>query len=503
MRRCQEVLACVGVHSASLTATVSRIAEILPVEQAHISPRILVPDTSVSTDLDIHPSLRSACDTALHNSPKAYAQAPHSRISALQQCNPNPSIQNEGPARIPTLLTQDSPLGARYSSIQTPSFPPPPQVHKPFKPKRLRRPPPSLPSVPAIRVVSFNTAKSQNTPASILHFLNEGYDIILLQELNSPPLLPQRYAFGNDRANVFSNVCGHKHGVSVIAGPRIARYTSCVPARDSDGLIRGAKISLMEATPLHVFSVYSPPVRTGAPAPYCDTIQRVLASYFNDHPNHILRGDFNCVLDPELDQHSLVNLHEWHWLTGEVGYLPSRLVDTFRSEHPSLRQYTRYASDRWDSEARPDYIFASPRLVSHFPLLDVSVLTDYTISDHHPVVAVFQCPSQILLSQPPLPPSIFWNLSSDEKQRFSNSVRLIFDWCPDLQDAPAGAPSEEIIAATDSLLMQVGSAYHKITRPKPQRNDQEGYGKLRKLLRSPPPPSFRHFRSTLRKFSQW
>ena len=190
MRRCQEVLARVGVHGASLTATVSRIAEILPVEQARITPRILVPDTSVSTDLAIHPSLRTACDTALHHSPKAYAQALHSRISALEQCDPDPSIKNEDPAHIPTLLTPDSPLGARYSSIRTPSFLPPPQVHKPFKPKRLRRPPPSLPSVPAIHVVSFNTAKTQNTPASILHFLNEGYDIILLQELNSPPLLP-------------------------------------------------------------------------------------------------------------------------------------------------------------------------------------------------------------------------------------------------------------------------------------------------------------------------
>ena len=46
MRRCQEVLARVGVHGASLTATVARIAEILPVERAHINPRILVPDTS-------------------------------------------------------------------------------------------------------------------------------------------------------------------------------------------------------------------------------------------------------------------------------------------------------------------------------------------------------------------------------------------------------------------------------------------------------------------------
>ena len=194
--------------------------------------------------------------------------------------------------------------------------------------------------------MSFNTAKSQNTPASILHLLNEGYDVILLQEINSPPLLPRRYAFENDRAKVFSTVCGHKHGVSVITGPRIARYTSCFSTRDSDGLICGAKIPLLEATPLHVFSVYSPLVPTGAPAPYRDTRERVLASYCNKYPNHILGGDFNCVLDPELDQHILVDLHEWHWLTGEVEYLLSRLVDT--SEHPVLRQYTRYASNRWD-----------------------------------------------------------------------------------------------------------------------------------------------------------
>ena len=110
MRRCQEVLARLGVHGDSLTATVSRIAEILPVEQAHINQRTLVPDTSVSTDLAIHPSLRTACDTALQHSPKAYAQAPHSRISALEQCDPDPSVQNEDPSHIPALLTPDSPL---------------------------------------------------------------------------------------------------------------------------------------------------------------------------------------------------------------------------------------------------------------------------------------------------------------------------------------------------------------------------------------------------------
>ena len=126
MRHCQEVLARLGVHGVSLTATVSRIAEILPVEQAHINPRVLVPDTSVSTDLTIHPSIDTACDTALHHSPKAYTQALPSRISTLEQCDPNPSIQNEDPAHVPALLTPDSPLDARYSFIWTPSFPPPP-----------------------------------------------------------------------------------------------------------------------------------------------------------------------------------------------------------------------------------------------------------------------------------------------------------------------------------------------------------------------------------------
>ena len=126
--------------------------------------------------------------------------------------------------------------------------------------------------------------------------------------------------------------------------------------------------------------------------------------------------------------------------------------------------------------------------MSHFPLLDASVLTDYTISDHHPVAAVFQCPSPLLLSQPPIPPCIFRKLSNDEKQQFTKSIQRISDWCQDLQDVPASAPLDEIITATDSLLMQVGSALQKITRPKPQRKDQEGYVKLRKLLRSPPPP---------------
>ena len=250
-------------------------------------------------------------------------------------------------------------------------------------------------------------------------------------------------------------------------------------------------------------SQFTPPRCARVPlAPHRDTIQRVLASYFNDHPNHILGGGFNCVLDPELDQHSLVDLHEWYWLAGEVEYLPSRSVDTLRSEHPSLRQYTRYAGDRSDSEARLDYIFASPRLVSHFPLLNASVLTDYTISDHHLVAAVFQCPSPILLSQPPLPPCIFRKLSSDEKQ-FSNSVRPISDWYRDLQDAPARPhwkrSSPPLIFSSCRLGLRTTKSRvrkHSARTKRATASSGDYYAQPGLLLP-------RHFPSTLRKFSPW
>ena len=289
--------------------------------------------------------------------------------------------------------------------------------------------------------------------------------------------------------------------MSVIAGPRIARYTSCVPPRDSDGLICGAKISLPEAIPLHVFSVYSPPVRTGAPAPYRDTIQPVLASYFNDHPNHFLGGDFNCVRDPELDQHSLVDLHEWHWLTGEVEYLPSRLVDTFRSEHPSLGQYTRYASDRWDSEARLDYIFASPRLVSHFPLLDASILTDYTISDHW--LRSSNAPPQSFCLSPRSPLAFFGSFLETK----SNNFRTAYGSFPTgagTSRTPLPRPhwkrsSPPLILSLCRLGLRTTKSHvrNRSARTKRATASSGNYYAHPRLLLP------QHFPSTLRKFSPW
>ena len=96
-------------------------------------------------------------------------------------------------------------------------------------------------------------------------------------------------------------------------------------------------------------------------------------------------------------------------------------------------------------------------------------------------------PLHFFMSQPPLPPCIFRKLSNAKKQQFTKGIQQICDWCQDIQDVPASAPLDEIITATDSLLMQGGSACHKMARPKPS------YIKLRNLLRSPPPPSSQSF----------
>ena len=141
--------------------------------------------------------------------------------------------------------------------------------------------------------------------------------------------------------------------------------------------------------------------------------------------------------------------------------------------------------------------------MSHFPLLDASILTDYTISDHHPVVAVFQCPSPNLLSQPPLPPCIFRKLSSDEKQQFSNSIRLISDWC---RNSRTHLPGPHWKRSSPPLILSFCRLGLRTTKSRVQNRSARtrmatassgnNYAHPRLLLPQ-------HFPSTLRKFSPW
>ena len=101
----------------------------------------------------------------------------------------------------------------------------------------------------------------------------------------------------------------NQHGSAIVFGPRIAKNATSISDQDHEGLISGAVLTLPEAPALGVLSVYSPPVPTGASAPSRDVMERNLAYLFNKYPRHIVGGDFNCVIDPALDQHGLSDPH--------------------------------------------------------------------------------------------------------------------------------------------------------------------------------------------------
>ena len=238
---------------------------------------------------------------------------------------------------------------------------------------------------------------------------------------------------------------------------------------------------------------------TGAPAPFGDIIERHLAYLFDKYPRHIVRGDFNCVIDPDLHQHGLSDPHRWPWLSGEVTYVPARLVDTFRSHHPPAQEYTRYKCARWSSESRLDYIFASPSTVAQFPVLDASILTDYTYSNHHPVSATFQCPVPILLAKPPPTPFVYRKINEEENSTYTSQLLHLATWCHNAKDLVDTADADQLIPAVDSLLSQMATAFHKITSPRPKGKHVENTTRLRSLVRDTPPPSSPSFSAHVAK----
>ena len=147
-----------------------------------------------------------------------------------------------------------------------------------------------------------------------------------------------------------------------------------------------------------------------------------LPTFSINTPATTVRGDFNCVIDPALDQHGVSDPHRWPWLSGEFTYVPARLVDTFRYHHPSAQEYTRYQCARWNSESRLDYIFASTTTVAKFPVLDASILSDYPYSNHHPVSATFKCPAPLLLAKPPPTPFVYRNLNEEEGSTYTSRL---------------------------------------------------------------------------------
>ena len=151
-----------------------------------------------------------------------------------------------------------------------------------------------------LRVISSNFRKSRDSKEGIiLKYLQKGYDIILCQELNSPPQVPTAFASGVDRVCIYHNTARRACRAAVVVGPSLSCYSQPLPTfKDTHRLLAACTVTPPGLPTLAIASVYCPPHRPSDPAPYRDTLEALLPRIAAKYPVHSLGGDCNGVLDP-------------------------------------------------------------------------------------------------------------------------------------------------------------------------------------------------------------
>ena len=112
--------------------------------------------------------------------------------------------------------------------------------------KQYQRPITSpTPRLTMVRVTSINFCNCKDSKESIiLKYLQDGYDIILCQELNSPLQVPMAFASGMDRVRIYHNTTGRARGTAVLVGPSLSPYSQPLPTfKDTHGLLAACTVS--------------------------------------------------------------------------------------------------------------------------------------------------------------------------------------------------------------------------------------------------------------------
>ena len=220
-----------------------------------------------------------------------------------------------------------------------------------------------------------------------------------------------------------------------------------------------------------------------------------MASFIEPHlrtfPLHLLLGDFNALVNHQLDSNNVTAPNSWPRLTNSIHKEPPLLIDSFRNRNPHTGSFSRYPSPLHPNETRIDLILLSPSLFQRLPLLDASISTSNTYSDHHPVI--------VHLSSPPIPPSsptpapltAYRKLTKDESASFHRSLNDLDAWIPNALNSFDTFSSEDIISITDRIMDEVTKAYHHITKTHPHKptSSEKAFHKL--LHSNPPPPPWK------------
>ena len=136
---------------------------------------------------------------------------------------------------------------------------------------------------------------------------------------------------------------------------------------------------VIEDIPFLLINLYGP--NSDTPCFYSELVNKILEAYSTQHI--IIGGDFNLILDKELDSMNYIN-HNNPKATAEVLKLMDilNLKDIFRDNHPDLKRYT-WRRKNPVKQARLDFFLISESLQHMVPSINHE--NSYR-SDHSPVV---------------------------------------------------------------------------------------------------------------------
>ena len=310
----------------------------------------------------------------------------------------------------------------------------------------------------------------------------------MLQEINHAPILPHVYAYGSGtKATIVSNISQDKHsrgehGSVLVCSPRLSRFVNPLSRLDTEGLLAAALLTLPGAPPTLLVSVYAPSADV-----HRSKIESILRPLMHQYPNHVLGGDTNCMMCPELDGANLQTDNEWPWLRMQVTSDPRRLIHTFRHFQPTERSFSRYPTPYRASSSRLDHILLSPAASEFFAPTSATIQTDDKPSDHHPVTYTSQVPPHPFSKTPTTKRKVFRKLTERKRSKHHDSLAPLARWCESTLPRFESLSSVDIELFTDVVLEEVATSYHNITTPS-HPTSSALVKKIKASLHSLPPP---------------
>ena len=271
----------------------------------------------------------------------------------------------------------------------------------------------------------------------------------------------------------------------MVCSPRLFLFITPVPRLDTEGLLAAAILTLPGTPPTLLVSVYAP----GADV-HRSKIENLLHPLMQQYPSHVLGGDTNCIMCPELDGENLQTDNAWPWLRRLVTSNPPRLIDTFQHFHPATRSFSRYPSPYRASSSRFDVILVSPAASEFFTHTSATIKTDDNTSDHHPVTYTSLVPPQPFPETPTTKRKVLPKLTEQERSKHYDSLAPLAKWGESTLPRFDSLSAADIERFTDAVLEEVATSYHTIRAPS-HPNSSALVKKIKASLnsQSPPPPS--------------